>query len=413
MPLSPVFRGGHGVNPEDIGRLELDAAEQLARYQSFLTLPRETIPRLSARDAATLLRAAAGRLGLEATEIAGVAPTFLLLPREAPLVTLFLTWTSASLGRSDVAEDAADRLALAASLAALESVAEAGVFGPAGALRVALVVAPAANAGSQGMDALLREHRDRLRAEAAFWFRIAPTAPARRRVYLGSRGHVVVGVRRGDGNPYRARDQIVTELSEQAYGPRPLDFELIRKLASDETEVALARGPAEPAKPAKPAKPSGVQRPAEEQIRSSLFEPRGDVVVPKASLPDRPRAWLLFETAEAMEAETIARRSAELSGGGFADLVESFPWDRWNIHAPAIQALIAAAKSQSEGASIWPLSPWPSPSGLFTRALGVGLAEWDVPMPAGTTFRIPTPPQFEAIAREIAEVLMRGAIGQK
>jgi hypothetical protein len=401
------------VNPEDIGRLELDAAEQLARYQSFLTLPRETIPRLSARDAGTLLRAAAGRLGLEAAEIAGVAPTFLLLPREAPLVTLFLTWSSASLGRPDAAEDAADRLALAASLAALESLAGAEILGAAAALRVALVVAPAASAGSQGMDALLREHRDRLRAEAAFWFRIAPTAPLRRRVYLGSRGHVVVGLRGGDGNPYRARDQIVAELSEQAYGPRPLDFELIRKLAHDDTEVALAHGPiAEPSGAKRTAKPSG-ERSAEEQIRSALFEPRGDVVVPKASVPDRPRAWLIFETAEAMESEQVARRSAELSNGGAADLVESFPWDRWNIHAPAIQALITVAKSRSEGASIWPLSPWPSPSGLFTRALGVGLAEWDVPLPAGTTFRIPTPPQFEAIAREIAEVLMRASSGQE
>ena len=395
------------MNLEESGRLELDAAEQLARYQSFLTLPRETIPKLSARDAGILLRAAAGRLGLEAIEIAGVAPTFLLLPREAPLVTLFLTWTSAPLGRPDAAEDAADRLALAASLAALESVALAEAVRPAAALRVALVVAPAANAGSQGMDALLREHRDQLRAEAAFWFRIAPAAPARRRVYLGSRGHVVLGLRGGDGNPYRARDQIVAELLEQAYGPRPLDFELIRKLAGDSGAVSFAHGPSGPMERA------GGDRPVEDQIRASLFEPRGDVVVPKASLPDRPRAWLIFETAEAMEAEPIARRASELSGGGSADLVESFPWDRWNIHAPAIQALIAVAKSRSEGAEIWPLSPWPSPSGLFSRALGMGLAEWDVPLPAGTAFRIPSPAQFEAIVREISEVVTRGASGQK
>jgi hypothetical protein len=395
------------VNLDEFGRLELDAAEQLARYQSFLTLPRETIPKLSARDAGTLLRAAASRFGLEAAEIAGVAPTFLLLPRETPQITLFLTWTSASLGRPDAVEDAADRLALAASLAALESVASAKAVGPASALRVALVVAPAASAGSQGMDALLREHRNRLRSEAAFWFRIAPTAPARRRVYLGARGHVVVGLRGGDGNPYRARDQIVAELSEQAYGPRPLDFELIRKLASDPSAVSFVRGPINP------TERSETDRSAEEQIRSGLFEPRGDVVATKASMPNRPRAWLIFDTAEAMEAPAIARRAAELSGGGSADLVESFPWDRWNIHAPAIQALIATAKSRSEGAEIWPLSPWPSPSGLFSRALGVGLAEWSVPLPAGTTFRIPTAAQFEAIAREIAEVMIRGVNGQE
>jgi hypothetical protein len=392
------------MDPVDLGRLELDAAEQLARYQSFLTLPRETIPRLTARDAGTLLRAAAARLGLEAAEIAGVAPTFLLLPREAPLVTLFLTWTSTPLGRPDVAEDAADRLALAASLAALETVVAAEILGPREAPRAALVVAPAANAGSQGLDGLLREHRDRLRSLAAFWIRIAPAAPARRRVYLGSRGHVVVGLRGGDGNPYRARDQVVAELSEQAYGPRPLDFELIRKLANDPGSVTFAQRQQGQDAPA--AKIS-----AEEGIRRALFEPRGDVVAQRASVPDRPRAWLVFETAEAMEAEPVARRVAELSGGGSADLVEDFPWDRWNIHAPAIQALIAVAKSRSEGAEIWPLTPWPSASGLFTRALGVGLAEWAVPLPAGTTFRIPTPDQFQAVALEVAELLMRTARG--
>src|SRR6185295_10817146 len=129
-------------------------------------------------------------------------------------------------------------------------------------------------------------------------------------------------------------DQVVAELVEQAYGPRPLDFELIRKLANDPGSVPFAR-------PEQAHDAAGATTSAEEEIGRALFEPRGDVVAQKAAVPDRPRAWLVFETAEAMEAEPVARRVADLSGGGSADLVENFPWDRWNIHAPAIQALIA------------------------------------------------------------------------
>jgi hypothetical protein len=389
------------------GRLSMDTAVQLKRLQSFLTLPRETIPGLTARDAGTLLRASASRLGLQFIENKGVAPTFLLLPQagQAPVVTLFGTWHGEPSPTPAAAVDGAERLALGAVLAAMEAAAATGALGPPGQPLVALVAAPSAGAGSQGLDEILQAHRERLRGNAAYWIRIGPeSAPRRRRVFLGARGKLVIALRGGDANPYRLRDQLVAELVEQAYGPRPLDFELMRKLAQGPEAVAFLR---EVSPAAKASDDAGAG--AEEEIRRALFLPRGDIVIPPAVHPERPRAWLTFEIAEAMEPDVIAKRVETLSGGGQAELVERFPWDRANIHHPAAHALIEMAKATSEGAEIWPSAPWTSPSGLFTRALGVGLFEWGVPLPEGAAFRLPKPAEFEAISMEVADLLVRAA----
>jgi len=372
------------VDTSRAGQPSIDATAQLARLQGFLTLPRETIPRLTVRDAGVLLRSTASRLGLEFIETSGVTPTFLLLPRgeSAPIATLFGTWHSDPAPHLKAAVDGAERLALGATLAAVEAVAAAGALGPPDAPRVALLASPAAGAGSQGLDQLLREHRSRLQANCAFWIRIIPEAPRRRRIFLGSRGRLVVALRGGEANPYGVRDLIVAELKDSAYGPRPLDMELIRKLAPNQED------------------------PDEGRLKSALFDPRGDVVIPAVQNPDRPRAWLTIEIAEAMEPEAVLSRIESLSAGGHADLVERFPWDRANIHHPAVRSQIELAKMKSEGPEIWPSSPWPSPSGLFTRALGSGLFEWGVPLPPGAVFRLPKPQEFHSIASEIAELLM-------
>jgi hypothetical protein len=278
-------------------------------------------------------------------------------------------------------------------------------LGPPRQPRVALVAAPSAGAGSQGLDEILVSQREQLRCDAAFWIRIAPeSAPRRRRVFLGARGKLVIALRGGDANPYRVRDQVVAELVEQAYGPRPLDFELMRKLAQGPDAVAFLR---EVSPAARAVENAGAG--AEEEIRRALFLPRGDIVIPPAVHPERPRAWLTFEIAEAMEPDVIAKRVETLSGGGQAELVERFPWDRANIHHPAAHALIEMAKATSDGAEIWPSAPWASPSGLFSRALGVGLFEWGVPLPRGTAFRIPKPAEFEAISMEVAHLLVGAA----
>jgi hypothetical protein len=275
-------------------------------------------------------------------------------------------------------------------------------LGRAGQPRLAVVAAPSAGAGSQGLETVLQAHREELRSDAAYWIRIAPDAPRRRRVFLGARGKLVIALRGGDGNPYRIRDQVVAELTGQAYGPRPLDFELMRKLTQSPEAIAFLREVSGAPGSAK-EDVSG----ADEAIRRALFLPRGDVVIPPAVHPERPRAWLSFEIAEAMEADVIAKRVEALSEGGQAELVERFPWDRTNIHHPAVHALIETAKAASEGPEIWPSAPWASPSGLFTRTLGIGLFEWGVPLPRGMLFRIPKPPEFEAISMEVANLLVR------
>lgn len=398
----------------------LDAKAQLIHLQSFLTMPRETLPRLTAREAARYLSGAAERLGLEFVESSGVAPVFLLLPRggAAPAATLFQTWHAEPAGMESAAVEGSERLALGAAVAGASSAA--GVAGAARAAGIAFVVAPSASAGSRGLDEVLRAHRDRLAARTAHWIRVTPAAasgPRRRRVFLGSKGRVVVALRGGDGNPYRARDAVVQALREEAYGPRPLDFELLRKLASGPEPLALigGEGPGGDGAAGREGAAGGERtagggrRSAEERLRAALFEPRGNVVIPDVPHPDRPRAWLTFETAEAMEAEAIASRVEALSGGGRAEAVENFPWDRANIHHPAIHALIGYSREVSDGAEIWPSAPWPTPSGLFTRALGLGLAEWGIPLTSGAQVRFPSPEEFEGMATEVGGLLARAS----
>jgi hypothetical protein len=404
-----------------MSRPRLDVSAQLSKLQGFLTMPRETLPRATASEAGRYLRGAAERLGLEYAESAGVAPTFTLLPRGAvpPVVTLFQTWHAEALPAEPAAIAGAERLALGAAIAGAEAAAAAFAGrsheepSPSGT-PFGLVVAPSASAGSRGLDQLLREHRERLAGKAAYWLRVTPARETvqgggRRRVFLGARGRVVIAMRGGDGNPYRARDAVVEELRNEAYGPRPLDFELMRKLiqspdamellaelpGADGSRAATTDAPAAPAVPA-----------PDERLRRALFDPRGEVVIPAVPHPDRPRAWLTFETAEAMEAGPIAKRIEALSGGGSAEVVESFPWDRANIHHPAVHGVIELSRSRSRGAEIWPSAPWSTPSGLFSRALGVGLIEWGLPLPSGAAIRFPKPEEFEPLALEASDLLL-------
>lgn len=422
-----AFLGGFkevGVKFSGRGDTRVDAAAELARLQSLITMPRETLPRLTAQEAGRYLRGAAERLGLEYSEIAGVAPIFLLLPpgETAPAVTLFQTWHAEALPVEPGAVEGGERLALGVAVAGAAAGAVvaaagspevgAGTGGPEGHGRpVALVVAPSSSSGSRVLAETLRAHRARLAGGAAYWIRVTPPGaesgprPRRRRVFLGARGRVVIALRGGEGNPYRARDTVVQELRDAAYGPRPLDFELIRKVASRPEALGLA-GVGEVA-----GERAG-EGAADGRLRAALFEPRGEIVIPPVPHPDRPRAWLTFETAEAMEADAIASRVQALSGGGRAEVVENFPWDRSSIHHPAIHALIELARETSEGAEIWPCSPWPSPSGLFSRAVGIGLAEWGIPLPLGTKVRFPLPDVFGVMALEVTALLVRAAGAQ-
>lgn len=377
----------------------LDSGAHLSKLQALLTLPRETLPRLTAQEAGRYLRGVAERLGLEFVESSGVAPLFLLLPSGGgpPAVTLFQTWHAETASVEPGAVEGAERLALGVAIAGAEAAMAASKPDGAGSAPFAIVAAPAASAGSRGLDEVLREHRSRLAAPAAYWIRVAPSATtpsaeSRRNVYLGARGRVVIALRGGEGNPYRARDAVVEALREEAYGPRPLDFELIRKLAARPEAMTLIGAGTEA---------------GEERLRSALFEPRGDIVIPAVPHPDRPRAWLTFETAEAMEAEPIASRVEALSGGGRAEVVENYPWDRANIHHPAIHAVIELARERAGGAEIWPMAPWPTPSGVFSRALGINLVEWGIPLPSGAQVRFPSPEQFGVMALEASELFRK------
>ena len=386
--------------------LRFDVAAQLSTYQSLLALARETVPQATAGEARKALEASARRLRLELVENGQVVPIFMLLPPAGvtPRVTLFAAWHGEAMPVMPAAVTGAERLALAAGLAAVEAVAEAGALGASGSPpEVAIVVAPGGVQGSLVLAEALRAHRARLQAPVAFWPRIAQGAPRRRRVFLGARGRVVVGIWGDGANAWAIRDAVVKALSEEAYGPRPLDFELLRKLAQSADALDFLEETI--------ADPASIAGSGEERLKRALFEPLGHVSRPASPHPDRPKAWLTIETAEAMEPDDILGRARALAGGARMELAEGFVWDRAGIHHPATQALIGMTKSRSEGPEIWPMAPWPTPSGLFTRALGTGLAEWAVTLPPATMVRFPKPEAFEMVAREVAELVLRGCGG--
>jgi hypothetical protein len=217
---------------------------------------------------------------------------------------------------------------------------------------------------------------------------------------LGARGRVILGVWGEGANPYTIRDQLIAQLTEEAYGPRPLDFELLRKLAQSAGALDFLEETLED--------PQAVRGDGEAKLRTALFEPRGQVLRPQVRHVDRPQAWIVVETAEQMEPADVAKRTQALAGTTKIEMAEGFLWDRLNIHHPAVQAAIRTAKSRSEGAEIWPMAPWVTPSGIFTRALGTPLLEWGVPLPRGTAIRFPGAGAVEEIEREMAELFLRG-----
>jgi len=359
-------------------------------------MPRETIPQVTSGAARTCLERLASALGFQFIEIAGIAPTFLLLPGgdQPPDLTVLATWHSETEPVTPAASEGGERLALAAAGGALLKSRGRGLRRPA------LVVPPAAGHGSLPLFECLREHRLALQAPVACWPRISSAAPGRRRVFLGSRGRAILGVW-GDANPYGIRDRLVAELRDEAFGPRPVDFELLRKLAETGDALDFLEETIED--------PALVTGEGEARLRNALFEPRGSVRRPPVRHPDRPQAWIAIEIAEAMEPSEIARRAQSHAPGARIDIAESIPWDRQNLYHPSVQALIQTAKTRSQGAEIWPSAPWVTPSGLFTRALGTPLSEWSVPLPPGVRLRAPTPAAFEAIEAELTEVFLRAA----
>jgi hypothetical protein len=362
----------------------------LSKLQPLLSMPRETLPQLTADGARQCLLAASELLSMEFIEIASVAPTFLLLPRtSAPEVVLFTTWHAETLSVEPAAVTGAERLALAAALAGGSR---------ARGDKVAFVVAPGATQGSLVLGGVLREHRERLRAGAAIWPRIAPRPPRRRRIFLGSRGRVVLGVwNAGERNPYRLRDALMEELEREVYGPRPLDFELVHKLARTQDALDFLEEAGEGQ--------AAVPEEAEPWITRELFEPRGHVVLPQIRHPDRPQAWLVFEVTENADSDQILKKARDMAGEARIEMAEGFPWDRISIHNPAIQAGIRLSKEVSAGPEIWPSAPWTTPSGVFTRALGTPLVEWSIPIRPDVAVRFPSAEQLEAIAGEVESLV--------
>lgn len=376
----------------------MESFSYLELFQPLMSLGRETLPQLTAVEARKALAGAARILGLEFIEKEDVIPSFLLTaPSGSPtLLTLFATWHAEPAPVTPAAVESAERLALAVTLAAL------GAAQTVASVPASVVVAPAATHGSRGLAEFLGLHRERLQAPAAFWVRAIQEPPPRRRVYLGARGRVILGVWGEGVSAYRIRDELVRQLGDEAYGPRPLDFELLRKLGQSRSALDFLEETLED--------PQTVAGEGEERLRRALFEPRGQVVAPPVPHKDRPQAWIILETTERMEPADLHHRAQELAGSGArVEMAEGFLWDRLSIHHPAIQAEISLSKTVSAGPDIWPMAPWPTPSGLFTRALGTPLAEWGIPLPPSTAVRSPGSEAFQAMVGEASALMLRGA----
>lgn len=387
-------------NPVDLDSLRLDSADHLACFQELMASARETLPQTTSATTRIALERAAAWLGVELVENKGVAPVFGLLPAadSEPRLTLFATWHAETLPVTPAAVEGAERLALAITLGAAAGAVAAGGLDRGS---VAVVVAPGSAHGSLVLEPFLKQNRPRIAAPAGFWIRVAPAAPKRRRIFMGGRGRVVIGIWGGDASPYIVRDQVVDRLHEDGYGPRPLDFELVRKLAANREALEFLEETIED--------PSAATDDGETRLRRALFEPFGQVIRPGASHPDRPSAWLSIEIAEGMEAPRILALAREAAPGSRVEMAEALPWDRIGIHHPAIQTLIQLSKSRSAGPELWPMAPWVTPSGVFTRALGTPLAEWGIPLPPGNAVRFPKPEAFAAMELEAAELLLRAA----
>ena len=373
--------------------MSTELSAYLQKLQPLLSMPRETLPQLTVDEARRSLGWAAGTLGLELIEIAGVAPTFLLLPPPGrdPDLLIFGSWHAEALPVEPAAVEGAERLALAAALAGLARAPEMGA--------AAVVVAPGASQGSLVLAGALRAHRSRLQVPVALWPRVTSRAPRRRRVFLGARGRVVLGIWDEGINPYRMRDDLVAELKSEAYGPRPLDFELLHKLGENRDALDFLEEALED--------PEAVSGEGEDRLTRALFEPRGAVVVPQVRHPDRPQGWLILDVTENAEAGELLARARRRAGGARIEMAEGFPWDRISIHHPSIQTQIKLTKTVSEGPEIWPVAPWMTPSGVFTAALGTPLAEWGMPIHPGVAVRFPKLEDLDGLAGEV-EGLVRG-----
>src|SRR5262245_58730011 len=122
--------------------MSVDLSAYLQKLQPLLSMPRETLPQLTAEEARRALQWSAEALRLEFIEISGVAPIFLLLPPQGsdPAVLLFATWHAEALPVEPASVDGAERLAMAAALAGLVRASETSA--------AAVVVAPGATQGS-------------------------------------------------------------------------------------------------------------------------------------------------------------------------------------------------------------------------------------------------------------------------
>src|SRR5205809_1206061 len=160
-----------------------DFATYLQNLQTFLSLPRETVPQLTASETRKALQWAGQALGLEFTEVEGVAPTFLLLPAAGgvPTMVLFASWHAEALPVQPAAVEGGERLALATALAGLGR--EAGSASNGGA-PASIVVVPGTNQGSVVLVGTLREHRAGRSRPGACLPGIASRAPRRRRNLL-------------------------------------------------------------------------------------------------------------------------------------------------------------------------------------------------------------------------------------
>lgn len=262
--------------------------------------------------------------------------------------------------------------------------------------------------GSRHLPQFVESHRDRLRADAAFFAFYGQDARGVPNLYLGTKGIVFLELI-CRGGAWGGPEKRMIHGSNAVWISSPT-WRLLQALASmmgrDEQiliegfydEVADLDADEEPLLERLAEVWDERETLAAHDVRRFKFQGRGESLLrnyltlptlnidgivsgwtgpgSKTVLPHEARARLDIRLVPDMDIErTLGRLRRHLDGQGYADIQvevwEAYPWARTKWKSPVVQALVAAIKSQGLEPSAWPTLAGSAPMYLFSTVLGM------------------------------------------
>lgn len=261
--------------------------------------------------------------------------------------------------------------------------------------------------GSLALEGFYRDHRDRLRGDAAFepfWSQGQPEDPPN--IILGTKGVVGLEFIARSGAWGGSRDVIHSSLGVWVASPawrliQALDtlVDAQQRLTVDgvplygemlDSDEGLLRSMAERIDPVEEARRLGVQRFKDdagpyELARRLSFAPMLNLNGIKAGylgegshtiLPNEARATADFRMPPGFDmTDVLAKLRAHLDARGFDDIEiltdSGYPAARTSVDAPVVQAMLAAYRALGIEPVVEPIEPSATPYYLYTDVLGV------------------------------------------